>query len=146
MAPTLSTVMAFLDASRFPARWLCGEWTPVLGWLHIGSDLAIWGAYFSIPAMLFLLTRRRRELPFRRVFVLFGAFILLCGVTHLIDAVMFWWPVYPAAGLVKLATAFASWGTVLALVPVVRETLTLRTPAHLDAEVSERTQSLQTLN
>jgi signal transduction histidine kinase len=142
----LSPLHTVLDTTRFTARWLCGEWTPALGWLHIGSDLAIWSAYFSIPALLLLLTRRRRDLPFRRVFLLFGAFILLCGTTHLVEAVIFWWPIYPVAGAIKLATAVASWGTVIALAPVVRDALRLRSPAQLEAEVAQRTGQLQQLN
>ena len=142
----LTAFFSLFDTSRFPARWLCGEWSPGLGWLHIGSDLAIWTAYFSIPALLLTLARRRRDLPFRRVFLLFGAFILLCGTTHLIEAVIFWWPIYPVAAAVKFATAVASWGTVVTLAPVVRDALTLRSPAQLEAEVAARTSELERAN
>ena len=142
----LTAFFSLFDTSRFPARWLCGEWSPGLGWLHIGSDLAIWTAYFSIPALLLTLARRRRDLPFRRVFLLFGAFILLCGTTHLIEAVIFWWPIYPVAAAVKFATAVASWGTVVTLAPVVRDALTLRSPAQLEAGVAARTAELKRAN
>ena len=142
----LTAFFSLFDTSRFPARWLCGEWSTGLGWLHIGSDLAIWAAYFSIPALLLTLARRRRDLPFRRVFLLFGAFILLCGTTHLIEAVIFWWPIYPVAAAVKFATAVASWGTVVTLAPVVRDALTLRSPAQLEAEVAARTAELKRAN
>lgn len=32
-----------LDTSDFPARWHCGNWTSGEGWLHIVSDVAIFG-------------------------------------------------------------------------------------------------------
>ena len=86
------------DTSDFPARWRCGHWTPAHGWLHILSDVGVWAAYFAIPLVLGSFAARRRDLPFRRVFILFVAFILLCGTTHLMEAIIFWWPAYRLAG------------------------------------------------
>ena len=40
------------DTSGFPARWNCGQWSDAHGWLHILSDLAIFGAYSAIPLTL----------------------------------------------------------------------------------------------
>jgi hypothetical protein len=42
------------------------------------------------------------------------------------------------AGAVKLVTAAASWGTVIALVPIVPRALAMRTPEALEREVNER--------
>ena len=41
-------------------------------------------------------------------FLLFAAFILACGTTHLMEATIFWWPAYRLAGVIKLITAGAS--------------------------------------
>src|SRR5262245_59869986 len=83
------------DVSDFNARWTCGPgWTPTLGWLHILADLGVWSAYLAIPCVLAYFLFRRRDLPFRGLFLLFGLFILACGATHLLDAIMFWWPAY----------------------------------------------------
>ena len=112
-----------LDTSDFPARWYCGNWSDSLGWLHIGSDLAIWAAYFAIPVVLLYFARRRDDLPLRRIFFLFAAFIVACGTTHLIEAVIFWQPVYRLSGLVKLITAVVSWATVIALIKNVPKVL-----------------------
>ena len=106
------------DTSGFPPRWDCGNWSAGHGWLHILSDLGIWSAYVAIPCVLGYFVLRRRDIPFRRVFLLFGAFILACGTTHLMEAIIFWWPAYRLAGVIKLLTAIVSWSTVLALVPV----------------------------
>ena len=70
-------ITKLFDTSDFPPRWTCGLWTDGHGWLHILSDISIWSAYFTIPLVLAYFVSRRRDLPFRRVFVLFGAFILL---------------------------------------------------------------------
>ncbi len=126
------------DTSDFPARWNCGHWTTSHGWLHILSDLGVWSAYFAIPIVLCYFIFRRHDLPFRKVFVLFGAFILLCGTTHLMDAVIFWWPAYRLSGLLKLLTASVSWVTVFALVKVAPRVLSMRTPEELEREIAAR--------
>ena len=116
-------LLNIFDTSDFPARWHCGRWTPTHGWLHVVSDIAIWGAYVTIPATLIFLVLRRRDVPFPRVFWLFGAFIVSCGTVHLVEATIFWWPAYRLSGAVKLFTAVVSWATVLALVPVIPQAL-----------------------
>ncbi|QDV38145.1 PAS domain S-box protein [Tautonia plasticadhaerens] len=138
-----------LDTSDFPGRWRCGNWTPGLGWLHVGSDLGIFGAYLSIPLVLAYFLIRRRDVPFPRIGWLFGAFILSCGIGHLIEAVIFWHPVYRLAGLVKAATAVVSWFTVVALIRVIPDALKLPDIARLNErlcrEVVEREQVEQAL-
>jgi PAS domain S-box-containing protein len=81
---------------------------------------------------------RRKDIPFRTIFLLFGAFILACGTTHLMEVLMFWWPAYRLAGIVKLFTALVSWGTVLALVPVTPKALAMRSPEELEQEIAAR--------
>ena len=134
------------DTSGFPQRWYCGTgWTPELGWTHIVSDIGVWSAYFTIPLILVFFAQRRPDLPFRGIFLLFGCFILFCGLTHLMDAVIFWWPAYRLSALIRLATAIASWATVLALIPIVPKVLSLRTPAELEREIAERRRAEESL-
>ena len=47
-------------------------------------------------------------------------------------------PVYRLAGLFKLITAAASWGTVLALIPIVPKALAMRSSQELEREIAER--------
>jgi hypothetical protein len=108
-----------LDASGFPARWHCGTWSAELGWLHIVSDSAIFMAYMAIPASLLCFVLRRRDVPMRGMFWLFAAFICSCGITHLLDASMFYYPAYRLLGLMKLVTAVVSMMTVVAIVRVL---------------------------
>lgn len=126
------------DSSDFPPRWHCGSWSDGHGWLHIASDLGIFSAYFAIPFVLLGFFRSREDLPFRRLFVLFGTFILLCGATHLMEAILFWWPAYRLAGLLKLLTALVSWATVLTLIPLVPKILAMRSPGDLEREIELR--------
>lgn len=110
--PYMSVFEKLFDTSDFPARWYCGNWDESLGWLHICSDIAIATAYFAIPVVLLAFARKRRDFPFHNLFWLFAAFIFACGTTHLIDAVIFWHPIYRISGLAKLFTAVISSCTV----------------------------------
>jgi len=120
-----SPIELLFDTSGFPPRWTCGLWTPVHGWIHIVCDLLISGAYFAIPVILVWFLRKRKDVPFPAVFWLFGLFILSCGAGHLIDATLFWFPWYRLSALGKILIAVASWGTVVALIPVVPAALRL---------------------
>jgi PAS domain S-box-containing protein len=144
-----SFFLDLFDTDGFPPRRQCGPaWSesPGLAWLHIFSDLAIWSAYFTIPAILVYFAARKKDLPFKAVFLLFGAFILACGTTHLMDATIFYWPAYRLSGLIKFITAAVSWGTVFALIPNVPKVLRMRTPEALEREVLERTRELFAAN
>lgn len=126
------------QTSDFPPRWQCGRWTPLHGWLYILSDLAIWAAYLAIPCALGYFLARRKSPPFPTTIALFVMFIFACGTTHLLDAVMFWWPAYRLSAVVRFATAVISWATVVALVPLVPKALSLRHPAELEQEIATR--------
>ncbi len=134
------------DTSDFPARWKCGRWTPGHGWLHILSDLGVWSAYLAIPLVLGFFLQRRKDLPFRGIFLLFGAFIFACGTTHLMEAIIFWWPAYRLAGVIKLTTAIISWTTVFALIPIVPRVLAMRSPESLEREIAARRQAEESLH
>ena len=82
------------DTSSYPARWNCGEWTPLEGWLHIVSDVGIFLAYFAIPAALIYFLLKRKDTPFNGLLFLFAAFILFCGAGHLLEAIIFYYPLY----------------------------------------------------
>jgi signal transduction histidine kinase/ActR/RegA family two-component response regulator len=137
-SPMFDFLSQLFDTTGFPARWQCGTWSDGHGWLHILSDLGVWSAYFAIPCILVYFVVNRRDIPFPTIFWLFGAFILACGTTHLMEAIIFWKPLYRLAGVIKLATALISWGTVVALVPIIPKALTMRSPEELEREIAAR--------
>lgn len=104
------------ESSDWPARWNCGKWSDFHGWLHIGSDVAIWLAYFIIPVVIIWYIQNKRDIAFLPVFWLFSAFIIFCGTTHIIDAIIFWRPVYRLSALFRFITAVVSFFTVFALI------------------------------
>ncbi|AWM37740.1 Phytochrome-like protein cph1 [Gemmata obscuriglobus] len=131
----LDVLTSLFDPTGFTRRAHCGAaWNDELIFLHATSDLFIWLAYVSIPLVLLYFTRRR-DLPFPRLFVLFALFILACGTTHLIDALIFQFPIYRFAGLMKGVTAVVSWATVVALIRVIPRVM----PAVAEASKTVRT-------
>ena len=99
----------------FPARWTCGHWTPLHGWIHIISDILVWGAYMAIPIILLYFLSKRKDPPFPKILWLFAIFIAACGTGHLLEAIIYWVPIYRIAAINKALTAAVSWGTVLPL-------------------------------
>lgn len=132
------------QAESWPARWYCGTWTDFHGWLYIFSNLAIWAAYFTIPLILFMfIVKRRHDIPYIKIFWLFIAFILTCGLTHLIDASLFYYPAYRFAALGLFSTAVISWATVFGLIKILPDALKLQTPTQLEQVINSRTAELQ---
>lgn len=127
------------NTEGFPPRWLCGTgWLPFTGWFMIASDLMIFGAYLSIPLLLLYFINKKKDMVFHRIFWLFAAFIFACGISHLLDATMFWWPAYRLNALERFLTGLVSWATVFALIPIIPVALSLRSPKALQQEVDER--------
>jgi PAS domain S-box-containing protein len=120
LLPAVLALCPWLVTEMFSSTYLphgfCFLWNPRLIALHVVSDTVIWLSYMAISAtLLHLVIGNRSKVPFPRIFLLFGAFIVACGFTHLLDVVVLWQPLYWLAGDVKLLTAFASLLTAVAL-------------------------------
>ncbi|HET6182337.1 MAG TPA: PAS domain S-box protein [Acetobacteraceae bacterium] len=131
MASIASILTTFVDPSGFTPHGFCLAWDPGLVWLQAGSDLAIAAAYYSIPLALAFFVSRREDLAFRWVFLLFAAFIMACGTTHVMGVLTLWVPAYWADGAVKAVTAILSCVTAVALWPLMPKALALPPPAQL---------------
>lgn len=126
------------SAPRLGPPGLCSLVDPDLIFLHLISDVATALAYFSIPAVLLIFARRRRDLAYPWVVVLFAAFIIACGAVHLMHAWTMFRPDYVAEGLVKAVTAAVSVATAIVLWPLLPRLLALPSPAAMAREVEER--------
>jgi len=131
--------------SDFMPHGYCYLWNPGLVWLHVISDALIALAYFTIPVVLILLIRKRRDLPFSWMFVLFGVFIVACGTTHVMEVWNLWHADYWFSGVIKATTAAASVGTAISLVRLMPEAVLLprtsewiKANARLENEIRDR--------
>lgn len=147
-----TTTLNGLAPQLFSPHGYCLLWNPGLMGLHVLSDGVIAVSYYSIPFGLAFFVRRRKDLAYRWMFLLFAAFILACGTTHIFDIWTLWHPDYLAQGLIKAITAVLSLGTAILLWPVLYQALTLPSPAQLakvnaelTAEIALRRQVLAEL-
>jgi signal transduction histidine kinase len=124
---------------QWPARWHCGRWTDFHGWLYIISDLMVWAAYFMIPIIIMHYSLKRKSaLQFHMVYLLFAAFIVLCGSTHFLDVLMFWVPVYRLNALVRFVTGVVSLATVFYLIKILPLAFKQKTSIELEREIARR--------
>lgn len=134
-----------LSSGPFIPHGHCYLWKTGLVWLHLLSDLFIALAYYSIPLTLFYFVRRRPDLPFNWIFLMFASFIVACGTTHLMEVWTLWHPTYWTSGTLKAVTAGISMFTAVQLIPIVPKALSLPSPAQLQqaneelqAQIAER--------
>lgn len=94
------------------------------------SDFFIALAYFSIPLELIYFVKKSAVFPYRWVLVQFGAFIVLCGATHLINLWTFSMhskTVAVVMTIAKVCTAVVSCATALMLVHIIPDLLSVKT-------------------
>ena len=115
----------FLVSDLFIPHGHCYLWKPELVAVHAISDFLIALSYYSIPVSLLYFVQKREDFPFPNIVFLFGAFILACGSTHLIDIWTLWHATYWTSGLLKAITAIISVLTALELVPLIPKALEL---------------------
>jgi len=129
------------DSSDWPPRWHCGKWSELHGWLYIISDLMIWSAYFAIPIVILRFISKRNDIRFIKLYFLFAAFILTCGITHLLDAISFWIPAYRLNALTRFVTGILSWTTVYYIVKNLPVAFSSRSREALENEIEQRKQA-----
>lgn len=124
---------AFGGQSLLP-HGFCLTWNPALLWTLVVSDAVIALSYFSIPFALWYFAKKRPDIPYRWLMIVFGIFIVACGITHLFDILNIWYPSYWASAYAKLLTASVSFATAIAVWRVM--------PAALQAPSAQQLQAL----
>jgi PAS domain S-box-containing protein len=124
----MAFISSLLTSPEFMPHGFCYLWDRDLIWLHVVSDVLVALAYFSIPLTLVYFVRKKRDLPFHWMFLMFGLFIVACGSTHVIEVWNLWHADYWLAGIVKLITAIASIITAILLFQLVPKALALPSP------------------
>jgi signal transduction histidine kinase/ActR/RegA family two-component response regulator len=127
----MDRLQQFFSTNFLPPHGFCFLWLPEIVWLHVAADALIALAYFSIPLALWHFARRRPDMPFTKVFLLFATFITLCGITHVMGIVVLWLPAYGLQGLLMLLTGLVSGATALFVWRLMPTALTLPSPAEL---------------
>ncbi len=114
---------------------------PNWDWLQI----IIVASYYIIPIMLVYALYKGRDIPFQWMFLVFGAFFVTCGTTHVIETWYVWFPESLVSQFMKAITAFVAGSSALLLLTLMPFALALPSPAKLEAanlalenEIAER--------
>jgi PAS domain S-box-containing protein len=148
----IETLSNFIAPAGFEPLGHCFLWNRALLWLYVSSDSVVALSYFMIPIALFIFVRKRRDLAFNWIFLMFGAFILACGTTHLVGIWTLWKPVYWLDGSIKALTATVSFTTAVMLWPLIPKALALpslrqleETNRELQGQIAERGTAVEKL-
>ena len=109
----------------------CYFWQAEILWTHVAGDMLTALSYFTIPVSLVYFAVRKKSPRFNRLLLLFGAFILLCGATHIISIYTVWVPAYRLEGMFKVLTGLVSFATAIYLVMLIPTALKIPSPAQL---------------
>jgi PAS domain S-box-containing protein len=137
--------MGSAASTDFMPHGYCYLWDPLVLWLNVISDALITLSYYCIPIVLIYFARKNRELPFNRIFWMFGTFILACGTTHLMEVWNIWHANYLLAGSLKAFTAAVSVLTAAMIAPLLPNAIALpgtidliETNRRLEQEIAKR--------
>jgi CheY-like chemotaxis protein len=92
---------------------------PGFVWTLTVANAAFFLAYAALPVLLVRVAQRRRDIPFNGMIIAFGAFIALCGLSHLAAIFELWFGwgpvfwfsaiVYALGGLISVLVACLFW-------------------------------------
>jgi len=133
----VESLLGLLIPSEFMPHGHCYLWTPVLLWLYVVSDSVIALSYFTIPLALLYLVKRRADIEFNWIFVMFSVFIFACGMTHLVSIVTIWMPAYWVDASIKGITAIASALTAFMLWRLMPIALTMTSTKQLQKNIDQ---------
>jgi diguanylate cyclase (GGDEF)-like protein/PAS domain S-box-containing protein len=132
------TLIEFLNLNGLIPHGYCLSWSPLLLWLHIGSNVLIALSYYFIPLIIGYFVRQRKTLPYRWLLIVVAIFMVACATTHLISVITIWLPLYWLEAYVKVLTAVASVATAVLILRIVPQALQLPTVEQLQIEIAER--------
>lgn len=93
-------------------------------WLNILGNFGIFLAYMLIPLGLSLILKQQQKQALKShktILILFMMFIFSCGITHLFDIIVIWWPCYRLQTYWAIWTASISLSTGFILIPYAKE-------------------------
>jgi signal transduction histidine kinase/DNA-binding response OmpR family regulator len=129
-----------LHADHFMPHGFCLQWDPSLVLTFVLANIGVALAYFAIPIALIVFFRKRRDLPYPWMFLLFGLFITSCGITHLLKIVTLYKSYYWLEAIADAFTAVVSIITAILLWPLIPKALALPSPKELASKNEELSQ------
>ena len=134
----MQALIDLFGVKDFIPHGYCLAWSSALLWTNVISDLLITLAYYSIPPVLVYFIQQRKDLPYPGLVVMFAAFIVACGTTHLLSAITIWVPLYWLDSIAKAVTAAISLAAAVLMIWIVPRALSVPTVSQLQAEIQQR--------
>lgn len=141
----LTGMARFFSTQGFMPHGMCLLWTPSVLWTLVVSNAMIFVSYMAIPLALVYVYWKRQEFQYIWIFLLFGAFIILCGFTHLDTIITYWYPIYGIAAVTDLATGIVSVLTAIILWRLVPSLMRIPTMKGLEEQNKALEQTLKDL-
>jgi len=82
-------------SSDFMPHGACWGWEPWVVWWNVVPDLVIALCYTVIPLTLFHVARRRKDVSFDWLVMMFAVFNFSCGCTHGLEVYNTWHGMFP---------------------------------------------------
>jgi signal transduction histidine kinase len=119
-------IPGLLDPNEFTPHEHCYLYKPELIWMHVISDALIGLSYIAISTTLaFVGLRKKQDVPFHRMLLAFGVFLIACGLTHIMEIVNVWNGLYWMAGYLKVIAAVTSVATAIILIKILPKILVM---------------------
>jgi signal transduction histidine kinase len=119
------TISAWLATAGAAPHGDCFAWNATLLWARSVSDALIGMSFLAIAISMAYLIHAGKSLPFKCMALAFGTFIVSCGLTHFLDALLIWLPWDRLDAAVRALAALASLVTAVLLPPLVPRILSL---------------------
>lgn len=131
-------ILNLFEDDGFLPRRVCLPNNEELIWFHNLADTLIWVSFLAISILTIKLVRSRKDIPATHIFWLFSAFILGCGITHLLEVVSFWRPMYRFSAVFKLVVGSTSVITAYYLWRILPAIKRLASPEQLKSLLKEK--------
>ena len=115
----------------------CYLWQSDILWTHVIADALIAIAYISIPTSISIIAWRHANSPSIGIAILFAAFIVLCGITHLFNIYVIWNPAYELQSYLKALTAIVSIATAIMIAVRTQHLVNLLNIEEINNKVSD---------
>lgn len=110
-----------------------------LRWIYVMGNLLTWSACFFVPIILLTYWfKKEKERKLSKGWLLFAMFLLLCGITFLVETVTEWIPLNSIHATIRLLVGISAWITAYYVIRRVPVLFSMRSGRDMQAEIDSR--------
>lgn len=134
--------MNIFNLEEFMPHGHCYMWRKDILLMNAGSDLIIAFCYLSIPIMLSYILWKRQDFPYKSIIIVFILFIFFCSLTHTMEIINVWYPLYYVSGIIKTMTAIISVVAASIIMYNLKRVLNLPSVQYLEKKIQNNMYNL----